>query len=102
MPDKHKVTLTQLRKLAREALGPEASVQDIDDDDTWTCAAASALATVRGHGSTPAVARRQLRDLLTTIISGREMESLRASYRVSSEQALKNERELRESKERHG
>lgn len=58
------VTIATLRRLAREALGADADVADIDEPDYWSCSAATALTDVRGSGSTKQSARRQLRDLL--------------------------------------
>ena len=67
-----RVTLAQLRKLAREALGDGASVADIDEPDGWSCSAATESAEVRGSGSTKRAARRQLRDLLERLVRGEE------------------------------
>ena len=98
-----RISLTALRKIAREALGKGCGVVDSEPfEGEWECLAGNKHYSIFAFAASKWEARRQLRDLLNTIIAGREMESLRASYRASSEQALKNERELREAKERHG
>lgn len=101
------ITLAELRKIAKEALGDGAVIWE--GVDTLASSTSQRLCESLCHGvgvkcraRSASDARRRMRDLLTTIIAGREMESLRASYRVDSERALKNERELRESKERFG
>lgn len=64
-----RVTLAQLRKLAREALGEDATVNVFYYDGNHAVAK-SRLADVGTYG-TDREARRQLRDLLQLIVMGR-------------------------------
>jgi hypothetical protein len=70
VPAKHKVTLAELRELAREALGDGATVRETQYDGHLAIARIPALVEVTAVSASSMAARRQLRDLLERIIAG--------------------------------
>lgn len=65
-----KVTLAELRRLAREALGEHSVVLELHDGSRWQVNAYAPDCKIVGRHGAKVTARRQLRDLLQSIITG--------------------------------
>jgi hypothetical protein len=75
-----RVTLTELRKLAREA-GLTLAKEEQGYRMRWHYAAYSELMTIETRNGSKMAARRQLRDLLERIIAGSSSDEYDRGYR---------------------